>query len=71
MAGESFELYFCDILKCIRALYKNPAFVRYLVFTPEQHFSTTSPGNQLYHDMHTGKWWWATQVYEHYMFARI
>ena len=61
MAGESFDLYFRDILECVRALYGNPEFARYLVFEPEKVYSQ---GNhkRLYHDMYTGTWWWATQV---------
>ena len=39
MAGESFDLYFRDILECVRALYGNPEFARYLVFEPEKVYS--------------------------------
>ena len=61
MAGESFDLYFRDILECVRALYGNPEFARYLVFQPEKVYSEAT-GERLYHDMYTGKWWWTTQV---------
>ncbi|KAJ3846903.1 hypothetical protein EV368DRAFT_76920 [Lentinula lateritia] len=47
IAGEAFDLYKRDILECICALYGSPEHVRYLY---------------LYHDLHTGKWWWATQT---------
>ena len=71
ITGESFELYFRDILECICALYGDLAFARYLVFAPEQHFSSSSSGNQLYHDMYTEKWWWATQVCQIYSLTQI
>ena len=61
MAGESFDLYFRDILECVRALYGNPEFARYLVFQPEKVYSEAT-GERLYHDMYTGKWWWSVQV---------
>ncbi|GJF00687.1 hypothetical protein PsYK624_169850 [Phanerochaete sordida] len=60
MAGESFDLYFRDILECVRALYGNPDFARYLVFQPEKVYSEAN-NERLYHDMYTGTWWWATQ----------
>ena len=62
MAGESFDFYFRDVLECVRALYGDPEFARYLVFTPEQHFSDEACQDRLYHDMYTGRWWWAMQA---------
>ena len=50
------------MLECVRALYGDPEFARYLVFTPEQHFADEACTDRLYHDMYTGKWWWAMQV---------
>ena len=29
---------------------------------PEKHFSDDKKAVRLFHDMHTGKWWWGTQV---------
>ncbi|KAJ4470135.1 hypothetical protein J3R30DRAFT_3808633 [Lentinula aciculospora] len=59
--GEAFEVYFRDILQCIKALYSDAEFAEYLKFTPERHFENDQCSEQLYHDMHTGSWWWSTQ----------
>ena len=55
MVGESFDFYFHDVLECVRALYRDPEFACYLVFTPEQHFADEACTNRLYHDIYTGK----------------
>lgn len=62
MAGETFELYSRNILDCIKALYGDAEFARYLVFAPERHYMDADKTMRLYHDMHTGKWWWEVQV---------
>ncbi|THV04071.1 hypothetical protein K435DRAFT_650090 [Dendrothele bispora CBS 962.96] len=59
--GQVFEVYFRDILQCVRALYGDADFAPYLKFAPERHFKDPSCTEQLYHDMHTGQWWWSTQ----------
>lgn len=43
-------------------LYGDPQFTGILVFMPERHYADPDMGVRLYHDMHTGKWWWETQV---------
>ena len=60
--GQAFDVYFRDVIECIRALYSEPEFAPHLVFLPERHYSDTDETLRLYHDMHTGKWWWAAQV---------
>ncbi|KAH7903989.1 hypothetical protein BJ138DRAFT_1107200 [Hygrophoropsis aurantiaca] len=62
IAGESYDVYFRDILECVKALYGDPEFARYLVFTPERHYSDANRTMRMYHDLHTGKWWWDTQT---------
>ncbi|KAJ4471459.1 hypothetical protein J3R30DRAFT_3407826 [Lentinula aciculospora] len=59
--GEAFEVYFRDILQCIKALYSDAEFMEYLKFTPERHFENDQCSEQLYHDMHMGSWWWSIQ----------
>ncbi|KAH8804139.1 hypothetical protein DL96DRAFT_1474768 [Flagelloscypha sp. PMI_526] len=59
--GEVFDLYLRDIIECIRSLWGEESFTEHLIFTPERHYSDPNKTNRLYHDMHTGKWWWATQ----------
>ncbi|KAF8063166.1 hypothetical protein FPV67DRAFT_1421162, partial [Lyophyllum atratum] len=61
IAGEAYDVYFRDIIACIKALYGDPQFTQLLVFTPERHYSGEDMGIRLFHDMHTGKWWWETQ----------
>ncbi|KAG2154332.1 uncharacterized protein EDB93DRAFT_1320044 [Suillus bovinus] len=60
-AGEAFDVYYCDVIECVRSLYSDPDFARYLVFVPERHYADEDKTVQLFHDMHTGKWWWDTQ----------
>ncbi|KAI9512935.1 hypothetical protein F5148DRAFT_1279209 [Russula earlei] len=35
IAGEAYNVYFCDIIACIKVLYGDPQFTGILVFTPE------------------------------------
>ncbi|KAH7872867.1 uncharacterized protein C8R40DRAFT_1150820 [Lentinula edodes] len=62
IGGEAFDLYKRPIEDCIRALYGSPDHARYLCVSPERHYSDANKTQRLYHDMHTGKWWWNTQV---------
>jgi hypothetical protein len=62
VGSEVCEVYFRDIIACIRALFGDSDFAPYLVFSPEKHYTSDSRAVRLYHDMHTGKWWWSTQV---------
>lgn len=62
IAGEAFEVWFRDIIECIRALWRVPEFAPHLIVAPERHYLDADQTIRMYHDMHTGKWWWATQV---------
>ncbi|KAL1938702.1 hypothetical protein VTO73DRAFT_11305 [Trametes versicolor] len=59
--GEKFDLFARNIMECIRALYGDPEHVRYLCFAPERHYADADAKVRLYHDLHTGQWWWDTQ----------
>ncbi|KAJ7604990.1 hypothetical protein FB45DRAFT_1149638 [Roridomyces roridus] len=59
---EVYHLYARNIIDCIRALYGDPDFAPYLFVLPERHYMDRSRNVRMYHNMHTGKWWWATQV---------
>ncbi|KAI0949317.1 hypothetical protein AcW1_008965 [Taiwanofungus camphoratus] len=61
VAGQAFEVFYRDIIKCVRALYGDPEMAPYLLLAPERHYTDTSKKTRVYFDMHTGKWWWATQ----------
>ncbi|TEB37737.1 hypothetical protein FA13DRAFT_1751781 [Coprinellus micaceus] len=60
VAGEEFELYLRDIIECIRALWGDPEFLPFLIFEPERHYMDQDKTLRVVHNMHTGKWWWAT-----------
>jgi len=62
VTGEVFDIYYCDVIKCVKSLYGDPDFAKYLAFAPERHYSDEDKTICLFHDMHTGKWWWDTQV---------
>ncbi|KAI1781898.1 hypothetical protein LXA43DRAFT_907374 [Ganoderma leucocontextum] len=61
VGGEAFEVFFRNILECIRALYGDPEFAPLLLLVPEKHYTDSSKKDRVYFDMNTGKWWWATQ----------
>lgn len=62
VAGEAFEVYFRDLLACIRALFGDPEFAPVLLLVPERHYADADHTVRVYFDMNTRKWWWATQV---------
>ncbi|KAG1883994.1 hypothetical protein F4604DRAFT_1878821 [Suillus subluteus] len=62
VAGEAFDVYCRDIIDCVKALYGDPEFAPYLVFVPEWHYTDQDETQRLYHNLHTGKWWWNTQI---------
>ncbi|KAF7372072.1 hypothetical protein MVEN_00065500 [Mycena venus] len=59
--GEVFHLYSRDILQCVRALWGDSDFAPYLFVAPERHYIDKDQTIRMYHNMHTGKWWWSTQ----------
>ncbi|KAG1844739.1 hypothetical protein C8R48DRAFT_617813 [Suillus tomentosus] len=61
VAGEAFDVYFRDILQCVKALFGDPELAPHLVFAPERHYSNEDKTQRIYHDMYTGDWWWHTQ----------
>ena len=62
MAGEAFQVFYRDIIECIKALFGDPEFAPILLLAPEHHYADKDKTVWVYFDMHTGKWWWATQV---------
>ncbi|KIY46435.1 hypothetical protein FISHEDRAFT_75626 [Fistulina hepatica ATCC 64428] len=48
-------------MECIKGLYSDAEFAEHLVFVPEHHYTDEMKRNRLFHDMHTGNWWWKTQ----------
>src|SRR5438552_1655296 len=62
VAGECIEVYFRDILECIKTIWRDPELTPHLILKPERHYTDATKTVQMFHNMHTGKWWWATQV---------
>ncbi|PIL24483.1 hypothetical protein GSI_14238 [Ganoderma sinense ZZ0214-1] len=61
VVGEYFEVFYRDVLQCVRALFGDPEFTGVLAFTPECHYADADRTVRVYFDMHTGRWWWDTQ----------
>ncbi|OJT12555.1 hypothetical protein TRAPUB_10899 [Trametes pubescens] len=61
VAGEVFEIFYRDVIQCIRSLIGDPKFAGLLVFAPEKHYADAGHTARVYFDVHTGKWWWETQ----------
>lgn len=62
IGGEIFDVYFRDVEECLKALFSDPRFAPFLKYAPERHFTDESCTIRVYHNMHTGEWWWSTQV---------
>lgn len=62
IGGEKFIMFCRNLLECAKALWADTEHVRYLVVAPERHYADEDQMLHLYHDLHTGEWWWATQV---------
>lgn len=62
MQGEVLEFHTRDILECIRSLWQDPDLIDSLILEPERQYADNNRKNRMYHDMHTGNWWWETQV---------
>ncbi|KAG2130636.1 uncharacterized protein EDB93DRAFT_1255833 [Suillus bovinus] len=61
VAGEAFDIFYRDIIGCIKDLFGNPDFADFLVFAPEHHYTDADETVWLFSDMHTSEWWWNTQ----------
>ncbi|KIJ65793.1 hypothetical protein HYDPIDRAFT_109810 [Hydnomerulius pinastri MD-312] len=61
VAGEALDFYMRNIMECAAALFGDPEFAKDLIFLPERHYADEDQTQRLYHDLHTGKWWWQTQ----------
>ncbi|KAI0037397.1 hypothetical protein FA95DRAFT_1467917, partial [Auriscalpium vulgare] len=59
--GEAYEVFFRDALQCVKLRYGNPEFLAHMSFAPERHYADEDLTVPVYHQMHTGKWWWKTQ----------
>jgi hypothetical protein len=62
VGSEVCDVYFRDVIACVKALFGDPNFTPYLMFAPEKQYTDDTKEVRMYHDMHTGRWWWSTQV---------
>jgi hypothetical protein len=62
VGDEQQELYYRDIMPCIRALFGNPQFANDLIMVPEHHYKDATKQTRIYSEMNTGNWWWDKQV---------
>ncbi|KAF8337856.1 hypothetical protein F5887DRAFT_1077979 [Amanita rubescens] len=60
--GESVTLYSRNVVECIKALYGDAEFASHLVFSPERHYTARDKSQRIYHELHTGEWWWEAQI---------
>lgn len=65
VVGKRFEFFVHNIVEYIWVLFGNPDHAQYLCSIPEHHYTNVDKIERIYHDMHTGKWWWSTQVRNH------
>ncbi|KAG2120459.1 uncharacterized protein F5147DRAFT_741494 [Suillus discolor] len=61
VVNEVFDVYSHNIMECVKALYSDPDFSQHLLHAPERHYVDSDKTVRMYHDLHTGKWWWSTQ----------
>jgi hypothetical protein len=62
VGSEVCEVFYRDVIECIKSLFGDPNFTPHLRLAPEKHYTDDTKDTRMYHDMHTGKWWWSTQV---------
>ena len=49
------EVFFQDIIACLRALFGDPNFDAILVLVPKKHYTNEGWRFRMYHDMNTGR----------------
>ncbi|KAG1854255.1 hypothetical protein F4604DRAFT_1883347 [Suillus subluteus] len=62
VADEVFDVYSHNIMECVKALYSDPDFSQHLLHAPKCHYVDSDKTVRMYHDLHTGKWWWSTKA---------
>ena len=49
-----------DLIACAKWILRQAAYKEHLIYAPVR--SLNAAGNRIYDEMHTGDWWWSTQV---------
>jgi len=63
IAGDDRDhnIYFRDIIECVRMIWRNPNLSDKMVFRPQRVFNNSGKESRLYNEMWTGDWWWQIQ----------
>ena len=61
-SGQGFDVHYRPIMDCLKSLFNDPNFAQHLIYAPERHYADQDTTIRVYHDLHTGKWWWNVQV---------
>ena len=66
VTGQAFDVYYRDVISCIRELFGNLDFASSLITAPERCYMQDKLGKptRVYDEMHTADWWWEMQVSE-------
>jgi hypothetical protein len=63
VGDETVTLHSRDIIESISGLYGEPKFAHHLIHCPERQYKLDgNKRTRIFHDMHTGDWWWEMQV---------
>ena len=49
------------MIESVKALFGDALFDPHLILVPELHYTDENKETSVFHDMHTGHWWWYTQ----------
>lgn len=63
---EEVEIWMRDVLDCVKELLGNHQLASYLHFEPQLVFEDAEGNQRRIDEMHTGDWWWETQVSREY-----
>jgi hypothetical protein len=60
--SEWVDVWFRDPIDCIKELIGNPMFAQHMHYAPQKVFTDETKEEAIFNEMHTGEWWWETQV---------
>jgi Plavaka transposase len=59
---EFLEVWFRNLIDCIKELFGNPSFRDNISYVPQKVFTNGAGTTRIYDEMWTGDWWWTMQV---------
>lgn len=66
---DEIEVIYRKPLEVLQDIYGSPTFCEKMAFAPERHWEDEDRKKRVYNELHTGKWWWTTQVRRHLLFS--